>query len=108
VVSESELAKYYQLQQVLRDVDVCAVAVIAAWWTKLWRTSRDLKDLDKMGINLETSLAVIALAPSLFGSVVTAIPSYQRRPSSPNNREENVRFPTNLHGVRRYARPTSR
>jgi len=31
VVSESELAKYYQLQQVLRDADACAVAVIAAW-----------------------------------------------------------------------------
>jgi len=27
----SELAKYYQLQQVLRDADACAVAVIAAW-----------------------------------------------------------------------------
>ena len=38
----------------------------------------------------------------------TAIPSYQRRPSSPRKREENVRFPTNLHGVRRSARPTSR
>jgi len=73
VVSESELAKYYQLQQVLRDADACAVAVIAAWWTKMRRTSRDLKDLDKMGINLETSLAVIALAPPLVGSVVTVI-----------------------------------
>ena len=73
VVSESELAKYYQLQQVLRNADACAVAVIAAWWTKLRRTSRDLKDLDKMGINLETSLAVIALAPLLVGSVVTVI-----------------------------------
>jgi len=30
-----------------------------------------------------------------------AIPSYQRRPSSPGKREGNVRFPTNLHGVRR-------
>ena len=73
MVSESELAKYYQLQQVLRDADACAVAVIAAWWTKLRRTSRDLKDLDKMGINLETSLTVIALAPLLVGSVVTVI-----------------------------------
>jgi len=34
VLSESELAKYYQLQQVLRDANVCAVAVIAARWTK--------------------------------------------------------------------------
>jgi len=34
--------------------------------------------------------------------------SYQRRPSSPRKREGNVRFPTNLHGVRRSARPTSR
>ena len=50
VPSESELAKYYQLQQVLRDADACAVAVIAAWWTKLRRTSKDLKDLDKMGL----------------------------------------------------------
>ena len=73
MVSESELAKYYQLQQVLRDADACAVAVIAAWWTKLRRTSRDLKDLDKMGINLETSLAVIALAAPLVGSVVKVI-----------------------------------
>ena len=30
VLPESELAKYYQLQQVLRDADACAVAVIAA------------------------------------------------------------------------------
>ena len=35
------------------------------------------------------------------------VPSYQRRPSSPRKREGNVRFPTNLHGVRRSARPTS-
>jgi len=34
--------------------------------------------------------------------------SYQRRPSSLKKREGNVRFPTNLHGVRRSARPTSR
>ena len=46
MVSESKLAKYYQLQQMLRDADDCAVVVIAAWWTKLRRTSRDLKDLD--------------------------------------------------------------
>jgi len=38
----------------------------------------------------------------------SAIPSYQRRPSSPRKRGGNVRFPTNLHGVRRHARPTSR
>ena len=37
-----------------------------------------------------------------------AIPSYQRRPSSLRKREGNLRFPTNLHGVRRSARPTSR
>ena len=67
MVSESKLAKYYQLQQMLRDADDCAVVVIAAWWTKLRRTSRDLKDLDKMGFNLETSLAVIALAPPMVG-----------------------------------------
>ena len=36
-----------------------------------------------------------------------AIPSYQRRLSSPRKREESVRFPKNLHGVRRSARPTS-
>jgi len=29
----------------------------------------------------------------------SAIPSYQRRPSSPRKREGNVRFPTNLHGT---------
>ena len=33
-----------------------------------------------------------------------AIPSYQRRPSFPRKREGNVRFPTNLHGVRHSAR----
>jgi len=37
-----------------------------------------------------------------------AVPSYQRRPSSPRKREGNVRFATNLHGVRRSAGPTSR
>ena len=47
--------------------------VIAAWRTKLRRTSRDLKDLDKLGINLETSLAAIALAPLPVDSVVTVI-----------------------------------
>jgi len=39
--------------------DACAVAVITAWWTKLWRTYGDFKDLDKLGIDLETSLAAI-------------------------------------------------
>ena len=46
--------------------------------------------------------------PTCIDSNQRAIPSYQRRPSSPRKREENVRFPTNLHGVRRSARPTSR
>jgi len=36
-----------------------------------------------------------------------AIPSYQR-PFFQRKREGNVRFPTNLHGDRRSARPTSR
>jgi len=52
VLSESEFAKYYYLQQVLRDANACAVEVSAAWWMKLRRTSRDLKKLDKLGINL--------------------------------------------------------
>jgi len=75
VLSESELAKYCQLQQVLRDADACAVAVNAAWWTKLRRTSGNSKDLDKLSINLETSLAVITLASpqvDLVGSVIRA------------------------------------
>ena len=71
MLSESEFAKYYQLQQVLRDADACAVVVITAWWTKVRRTSRDLKDLDKLVIDLETSLAVITLASPLVDSVVT-------------------------------------
>jgi len=66
VLSESATAKYYQLQLVQRDADACTVAVIASWWTKLWRTSRDLKDIDKLGIELETSLAVIT-PPGRFG-----------------------------------------
>ena len=73
VLCESELAKYYQLQQVLRDADASAVAVNAAWWTMLRRTSGDLKDLDKLGIDLETSLAVIALASPQIDLVVTVI-----------------------------------
>jgi len=63
VLSESVMAKYYQLQQVPRDADACSVVVIVAWWTKLRRTSGDLKDLDKLGIDLVTWLAGIALAP---------------------------------------------
>jgi len=73
VLSESELTKSYQLQQVLRDANACAVAVIAAWWTKLRRTSGNLKDLDKLGTDLETSLAVIALAHPPVDLVVMVI-----------------------------------
>ena len=40
--------------------------------------------------------------------ICRAIPSYQRRSSFPRKREGNVRFPTNLYGVRCSARPTSR
>jgi len=64
-LSESKMAKYYQLQRVPRDANACAVVVITARWTKLRRTSGDLKDLDKVGIDLETSSAVMALAPLL-------------------------------------------
>jgi len=71
--SESEMAKYYQLQLVQIDADACTVAIIAAWWTKLRRTSGDLKDLDKLGINLETLLPVISLAFPPVDSVVTVI-----------------------------------
>ena len=73
VLSESEMAKYSQLQRVPKDADACAVVVIAAWWTKMRRTSGDLKDLDKLGIDLDTSLAAIALAPLPVDSVVTVI-----------------------------------
>jgi len=73
VLSESELAKYYQLQHVLGDANACAVAVIAAWWTKLRRTSGDLKELEKPGIDLETSLAVIVLASPPDDLVFTVI-----------------------------------
>jgi len=31
VLLESEMAKYYQLQQVPRDADACTVVVITAW-----------------------------------------------------------------------------
>jgi len=67
------MAKYYQLQLVQRDADACAIAVIAVWWTKLWRTSGDLKDLDKLGIDLETSLTAIALVPPPVHPVVMVI-----------------------------------
>jgi len=33
VLSESEMAKYYQLQWEPRDADACVVMVITAWWT---------------------------------------------------------------------------
>jgi len=62
-----------KMQQVPRDSYACAVVVITAWWTKLRRTSRDVKDLDKLGIDLETSLTVIALAPPPVDCVVTVI-----------------------------------
>jgi len=45
---------------------------------------------------------------ALARSLSRAVPSYQIRPSSPRKREGNVRFPTNLHRVRRSTRPTSR
>jgi len=61
------------MQQVLRDANACVVAVKASWWTKLRRTSWDLKDLDKLGINLETSLTVNALASPQVDLVVTVI-----------------------------------
>jgi len=73
MLSESEMSKYYHLQQVPRDANACVVAVIAAWWTQLRRTSGDLRDLDKLGIDLETSLAAITLAPSPVNLVVTVI-----------------------------------
>ena len=37
-----------------------------------------------------------------------AVPSYQIRPFSPRKSKGNVRFPTNLHGACRSARPTPR
>jgi len=39
----------------------------------LRRTSWDLKDLDKLGIDLETSLAVMTLAPPPVDSVVVVV-----------------------------------
>jgi len=84
VPSESEMAKYYQLQRVPRDADACAVAVIVAWWTKVRRMSGDLKDLDNLGINLETSLAAIALAPLPIDSVVTVLRAPMETLDSPS------------------------
>ena len=55
-----------------------------------------------------TCKVVIEFERSSNMNFFTAKASYQRRPSSPRNREGNVRFPTNLHGVGRSARPTSR
>jgi len=78
------MAKYYQLQRVPRDADACAVVVIAAWWTKLRRTSGDLKYLDKVGIDLETSLAAIALAPLPVDSVVTVLRAPMETLNSPS------------------------
>jgi len=58
-----------------------------------------------------TTIFPLLLDDLLSWTVTTstwAIPSYQRRPSSLRKSEGNVRFPTNLHGVHRSARPTSR
>jgi len=63
------MAKRYQLQLVQRYADACAVALIAAWWKKLRRLSGDLKALDKLGIDLATSSAVIDLVPPPVDSV---------------------------------------
>jgi len=49
-----------------------------------------------------------AAVKALHRASLPANPSHQRRPSSPRNREGNVRFPTNLHGVGRSGRPASR
>ena len=49
-----------------------------------------------------------ATVKALHRASLPAVPSYQRRPSSPRNREGNVRFPTNMHGAGRSGRPTSR
>jgi len=53
-------------------------------------------------------VGLVCSSESAAQGSLPAIPSYQRRSSSPRKREENVTFPTNLHGVRRSARPTSR
>jgi len=56
----------------------------------------------------EDNLACVAMSENPLRRKFSAVPSYQRQPSSPRMRERNVRFPTNLRGVRRSARPTSR
>jgi len=83
VPSESEMTKYYQVQRVPRDAVACAVTVITVWWTKLRRTSGDLKDLVNLGINLETSLAAIALAPLPIDLVVTVLRAPMETLNSP-------------------------
>jgi len=54
------------------------------------------------------SSVLSAAVKAFHRASLPAVPSYQRRPCSPRKREGNVRFPTNLHGVRRSARPTSK
>ena len=62
--------------------------------------------------HLHKSVVPLVFTPHLTRSppefTDLAVPSYQRRPSSQRNREGNVRFPTNLHGVGRSGRSTSR
>jgi len=53
-------------------------------WTKLRRPSGDLKDLDNLGINLETSLAAIALAPLPVESVITVLRAPMETLNSPS------------------------
>ena len=84
VLSESEMVKYYQLQRVPRDANACAVVVITARWTKLRRTSGDLKDLDKVGIDLETSSAAMAFAPLPVDSVVIVLRAPMETLNSPS------------------------
>jgi len=79
------MAKYYQLHRVLRDANACVVAVITAWWMKLRCTSGDLKDLDNLGINLETSLTVITLTPLLVNSVIIVFRAPMQTLNSPTN-----------------------
>jgi len=60
-------------QLVQREAVTCAGAVIVAWWGELRCPSRDLKDLDKLGIDLTMSLAGINLAPPTVDSVVKVV-----------------------------------
>ena len=65
--------------------------------------------LNLWGFSATFAFCIKALGLATFFIVPeNANRSYQRRPSSPRKREGNVRFPTNLNGVRRSARPTSR